>query len=73
MSDLISARRMREKLGGISTMTEYRWEKLGLLKPIRINGRKYYNEMDLEPTKLAERSQARALAATQIPAPPAAI
>jgi hypothetical protein len=45
------ARKMRERYGNISPMTEYRWvqdAKLGFPKPIYINGRKYYDLDELE-------------------------
>jgi hypothetical protein len=46
-----SSKKMRERYGNISPMTEHRWvhdEKLGFPKPIYINQRKYYDLDELE-------------------------
>ena len=45
MAKLISAREARARLGGISTMTEWRWRKAGILPaPVSIRSRNYYME-----------------------------
>ena len=40
---LVKASKARQEWGGISSVTEWRWVKKGILpKPISINGRNYY-------------------------------
>ena len=47
---LVQAKRTREKkFGGISPMTEWRWQqKLGMPKPIKIGGMNFYDEAALD-------------------------
>lgn len=46
---LIAAQAVKERFGGISHMTLYRWTKSGVLpEPVQINGRNYWNENDID-------------------------
>ncbi len=48
MQKLISTRTTRERFGGISTMTEWRRRKAGLLPPVvTISGRNFDVEQDI--------------------------
>ena len=42
---------MRKECGGISEVTEWRWNKKGIIEPIYINGRKYYRRSSIEKIK----------------------
>jgi predicted DNA-binding transcriptional regulator AlpA len=56
----ILRRALRVRFGNISEMTLWRWErdaKLGLPKPISINGRKYYDISEVEAWEHARRTQ----------------
>ncbi|WP_189453901.1 helix-turn-helix transcriptional regulator [Cognatilysobacter bugurensis] len=49
---LIAASTVRRQFGGISDMTVWRWVQKGLLpEPIKINGRNYWRESDVEALK----------------------
>jgi len=39
---------VRERFGGVSDMTLWRWTRKGILpQPVRINGRNYWREADI--------------------------
>lgn len=42
---LLAARAVRERLGDVSDMTLWRWQRDGILpQPVKINGRNYWPE-----------------------------
>ncbi|MGE3652286.1 MAG: helix-turn-helix transcriptional regulator [Reyranellaceae bacterium] len=46
---LLSSREVRERLGGMSAMTEWRWRRDGdLPEPVKIRGRNYYDEAQVD-------------------------
>lgn len=46
---LIPARAVRDRFGGISHMTLWRWVQRGLLpEPVKINSRSYWREPDVD-------------------------
>ena len=46
---LIPARTVRDRFGGISQMTLWRWVQRGILpEPVKINARNYWHEADIE-------------------------
>ena len=45
---LIRASKARQEWGGISSVTEWRWIKRGIITPIKINGRNYYRRSTVE-------------------------
>ena len=46
---LIPARAVRDRFGGISSMTLWRWVQKDILpEPTKINGRNYWNASDIE-------------------------
>lgn len=46
---LLPARSVRERFGGISSMTLWRWVQKGILpEPTQINSRNYWREADVE-------------------------
>ena len=56
---LITASKLRELYGGISTMTLWRWEKAGIIEPDAvIRGRKYYGARN-HPRALGDQQIAR--------------
>lgn len=47
-SRLLPARAVRERFGGVSSMTLWRWVQGGILPaPIKINNRNYWTEADV--------------------------
>jgi DNA-binding transcriptional MerR regulator len=48
---LVPDHEARRQLGGISKTTSWRWEKRGILHPVRINNRKYYRQSTLNAVK----------------------
>jgi predicted site-specific integrase-resolvase len=49
---LMNARTVRTTLGGVTGMTLHRWMRAGILpQPIKINGRNYWRESDVEALK----------------------
>ena len=50
-SELITARTLRHRFGGVSDMTVWRWcrdEALGFPTPLRINKRRYWRLADIQ-------------------------
>jgi predicted site-specific integrase-resolvase len=45
---LLKSAETRRRCGGISQMTLYRWEKEGILTPIKIRGKKYHRESEVK-------------------------
>lgn len=53
---LIPARSVRERFGGISNMTLWRWVQRGILPPpVKINTRNYWRETDVDAVAQPER------------------
>jgi len=49
---LIPAAHVRQELGGVSSITLWRWERDGLLPPARrLNGRKYWLRSEVDAVK----------------------
>jgi predicted DNA-binding transcriptional regulator AlpA len=45
---ILHSRAVRERFGGVSDMTLWRWTRKGILpQPVRINGRNYWREADI--------------------------
>lgn len=58
---LLAAREVRDRLGGVSAMSLWRWQRSGILPtPTKINGRNYWPEVAV--TAVMQR------AAPQVPA-----
>lgn len=48
-SRLLPARAVRERFGGVSSMTLWRWVQAEILPaPVKINGRNYWTEADVD-------------------------
>lgn len=57
----ITPRAVRERLGGVSEMTLWRWLRAEALKfpqPVRINGRRYFLEAEVAAWLDAQKRQA---------------
>jgi predicted site-specific integrase-resolvase len=55
---LISARAVRATFSNISSMTLHRWVQQGVIaRPVKINGRNYWRESDVEALKQGRQSR----------------
>jgi predicted DNA-binding transcriptional regulator AlpA len=63
---LLPSSKVRQRFGGVSDMTLWRWErneKLGFPKPVRINARRYYRLSELDEFEQRQRAKQAANAA----------
>lgn len=61
---LIAARAVRATFSNISSMTLHRWVQQGVIAaPIKINGRNYWRESDVEALKQGRQSSGEGRAA----------
>jgi predicted DNA-binding transcriptional regulator AlpA len=61
---MVSARVVRATFSNISDMTLYRWVQQGILPPpVKISGRNYWRESDVEALKQGRRQRSEGRAA----------